>query len=158
MKKLISIVIIGILLFATAGCSCGLSCCGSGQKVPEAKGGVSIAYDDPYVKKVLGYFQANQGYVITFSELRPAEGEQADYNALAGKACIAVVKDEAIAEALRAAGWADVSGTENPLGLVVLSAPDGNEPDRNGDAVSAFKTWLGGEEPKYLIDNPDLIG
>jgi len=158
MKKLISILLIGVMLFATVGCSCGLSCCGSGQKVPEAKGGVTIAYDDPYVKKVLGFFQANQGYTIEYSELKAKEGEPADYNKLAGTACLAVVKDEAVAVALRAAGWTDLSDAENPFGFFVLSAPDANKPTRNSDAIAAFKTWLGGSEPQYLIDNPDLLG
>ncbi|MBR0508153.1 MAG: hypothetical protein IJJ86_06045 [Clostridia bacterium] len=158
MKKLISIVIICIMLFATVGCACGTSCCGSGQSVPQKKGEVTIAYDDPYVKKVLGFFQANQGYVIAFVELKPAESEETDLNKLAGQAGIAVVKDEAIASALREAGWTDLAGMENPFDLIVLSAPDSNNPTRNADAVAALKTWLGGSEPQYLIDNPDLLG
>jgi hypothetical protein len=158
MKKLFSFILIGVMLFATVACSCGMSCCGGGQSVPQKKGDVVIAYDDPYVKKVLGFFQANQGYVIAYQELAAAEGETPDYNQLAGKACIAVLKDEAIASALRAAGWTDLAGTENPFALIVLSAPDENKPTKNSDAVAAFKTWLGGSEPQYLIDNPDLLG
>lgn len=158
MKKLISIVIICMMLFSTVACSCGMSCCGGGQTVPQKKGEVAIAYDDPYVKEALGFFQANQGYVIVYSELKAAEGETPDWNKLAGSACIAVLKDEAIASALRTAGWTDLAGTENPFGFIVLSAPDSNKPARNSDAVSAFKTWLGGSEPQYLIDNPDLLG
>ena len=158
MKKLISIVMICIMLFATVGCACGTSCCGGGQSVPQKKGDVTIAYDDPYVKKVLGFFQANQGYVIEYRELKAAEGETLDYNALAEKACVAVLKEEAIASALREAGWNDLAGTENPFGFIVLTAPDSNKPTKNSDAVSALKTWLGGSEPQYLIDNPDLLG
>ena len=157
MKKLISILIVSVLLFLTAGCSCGLSCCGSTQTVPQAKGGVTIAYDDASVKTVLGYYQANQGYVIEYKELKAAEGETPDYNALAESACIAVVKDEAVASALRAAGWTDLAGGENPFGFVLLNAPDDNAPDRNSDAVSALRTWLGGSEALELSKNADLF-
>jgi hypothetical protein len=139
------------MLFATVACSCGTSCCGGGQSVPQKKGDVVIAYDDPYVKKVLGFFQANQGYVIAYQELAAAEGETPDYNQLAGKACIAVLKDEAIAEKLKAAGWietpdwtdAQKKTNEGLFHFIVLTSPANTESGKK--AAKYLTDWLVGD-------------
>lgn len=152
MKKLISILIIAILLFTTAGCSCGLSCCGSGQKVPEKKGDVTLAFDNALTEKLLAYFQANQGYVVT-GELLTAE---TDLTAV--KAKIAVLKDAAVIEALAAAGWTETAHwteaqkTENAklFNFTVLEAPNGAPSET---ALKALVGWLGSSEAAELFNN-----
>ena len=145
MKKLISILIISILLFTTVGCSCGLSCCGTKQVVPEKKGDVAIAYDDESIKTILAYFQANQGYVVTGVLL---DGET-DFESIDAK--LAVVKDEATVEKLEAEGWTETAhwtetqkaNNEKLFGYIVLEAPEGVYDD---SALLALTRWLGGGE------------
>lgn len=153
MKKLISILIIAILLFATAGCSCGLSCCGGGgQKVPEKKGDVNIAYDNALTEKLLAYYQANQGYVVT-GKLLTADTDLADVSAK-----IAVLKDAAMIEKLTAAGWketahwteAQKAENEKLFGFTVLEGPDGASSE---NALKALLNWLGSKEAAELYQN-----
>ena len=69
MKKIIAIIVISVLSLAMIGCSCASCGCGGGQNVPSAKGEVSIAYDKAEIRDLLSYYQANQGYVVTFVPL-----------------------------------------------------------------------------------------
>ena len=145
MKKLISILIVFMMLFITAGCSCGLSCCGSGQKLPEKKGDVNLAYDDPSTATILAYFQANQGYVVNGTLLNA----ETDYEALSKTVFFAVVKDAAVIEKLTAAGWketahwteAQKANNEKLFGYTVLEAPNALATD----AIKALTGWLGGD-------------
>lgn len=151
MKKLISICIVSILLFTLAGCSCGLSCCGSKQNVPTAKGAISIAYDNAKTADLLAYYQANQGYVITGVLL----SADTDYNAVG--ATVAVVKDAAYIEKLTAAGWTETAHwteaqkaeNDNLFGFTVLEAPNAAAES----AIKALLNWLGGSEAKELYGN-----
>lgn len=146
MKKLISILIIFLMLMTTAGCSCGMSCCGTKQNVPAAKGNIALAYDDESVKTVLAYFQANRGYVVDGTLLT----EETDFAALGDTVKIAVVKDDATAEKLKAAGWIDTgcwtegqkANNEKLFGYSVLEAPS----SVTTDALMALTDWLGGNE------------
>ena len=158
MKKFVSILAIAVLLLATVGCSCGLSCCGSSQvpKGPE-NAAFTLAFDDADTKALLAYFQANTGYQPSFADVpAAAEGEVADPAANAATACVAVLKDEANAAALEEAGWTRVT-LDNAFGLIVLEAPANSAAARNADAVSALKVWLGGAEAQYLFAHPDLL-
>ena len=152
MKKLITLVIVFALLFTTAGCSCGLSCCGSGQSVPTAKGDVTIAYDNARISDLLAYFQANQGYVVT-GELLTVESDPSTV-----KAKIAVLKDAAVIEALTAAGWTETvhwteaqkASNEKLFAFTVLEAPKGAASE---NALKALVGWLGGDEAAALYQN-----
>ncbi len=152
MKKLISILVIAILLFATVGCSCGGSCCGGGKKLPEAKGDVSIVYDNALTEKLLAYYQANQGYVVS-GKLLTAETDLADIGAR-----IAVLKDDAVIAKLTAAGWketahwteAQKAANDKQFGFTVLEAPDGAPAE---SALKALVDWLGGKEAAELAQN-----
>lgn len=146
MKKLISILIVFLMLFLTAGCSCGMSCCGTKQSVPAAKGNAAIAYDDENIKTILAYFQANRGYVVNGTLLT----EETDLETLSDTAKIAVVKDEAVAEKLRANGWKDTANwteaqwtnNEKLFNYAVLESPDA----LTSEACKALTEWLGGGE------------
>lgn len=157
MKKFVSIVVIAVLLLATVGCSCGLSCCGSSQvpKGPE-NAAFTLAFDDADTKALLAYFQANTGYQPTFVDVTEPTEEAKDAAALAATACVAVVSDEANAAVLEAAGWTRIS-LDCPFALTVLEAPSASTAVRNADAVSALKVWLGGAEAQYLFAHPDLL-
>lgn len=153
MKRFISVIIASILLLATFGCTC-TSCCG-GQKVPTAKGSVSVAYDREKTKDLLSYYQANQGYVVTGTLLN----EETDYATLANTAKVAVVKDAATVEKLTAAGWTETANwteaqkaaNDKLFGFSILEAPDSAE--SNKEAVTALAAWLSGSEATSLHGN-----
>lgn len=152
MKKLISILMITVLLFATVACSGGTSCCGSGQKIPAKKGDVSIAYDSETTKEVLAFFQANQGYVVTGTML----DEQTDYEKVKDFAKIAVVKDPSVVEKLTAAGWSETANwtaaqkanNDGMFAFTVLEAPG----SISGEAAKALTEWLGGGENSEIAE------
>ena len=160
MKKLISILVIAVLLFSAVGCSC--SSCGGSKNVPTAKGSVSIAYDKAEAKELLTYYQANQGYVVTFVLL----DENTDYETLRNTVRVAVVKDPAVIEKLKEAGWSETAQwteaqkTNNAkyFNLTVLEALGENGATANEDAVKTLASWLGGEaEPlEDLLKNSDF--
>ena len=156
MKKICSILLIAVFLFATVGCSCGLSCCGSSQvpKTPENPTFV-LAYDDASIKTLLAYYQANTGYQPSFTDVTEKTEAAYDPATLATPACIAVLKDETVIANLEAANWTRVS-LDNPFGLTVLEPPSGSSAVRNENATSALKVWLGGAEAKYLSEHADL--
>lgn len=156
MKKFLSILLIAVMLFATVGCSCGLSCCAKSQvPVPPENAAFALAYDDASILSLLAYFQANTGYQPTFSDVTDAASETADPVAIASTSCIAVLKDEANAAVLEEAGWTRLN-IDNVFELIVLEPPTDSTAVRNADAVSALKVWLGGAEAQYLSAHPDL--
>lgn len=157
MKRLLTIALIAVFLLGTVGCSCGLSCCAkSNVPTPPENAAFTLAYDDAASLKLLAYFQANTGYQPTYVDVTEAEeGAAADPAAKASAACVAVLKDEANAAALEAAGWTRVGG-ENLFSLIVLEPPAISTAVRNDNAVSALKVWFGGTEAKYLVEHPDL--
>lgn len=149
MKKIIAIIVISVLSLAMIGCSCASCGCGGGQNVPSAKGEVSIAYDKAEIRDLLSYYQANQGYVVTFVPLE----ESTDFAKLSDSVRVAVVKDEAVIEQLKAAGWieteqwteAQKASNEKLFGLTVLELPNESGASLNKDAVAALTRWLSGE-------------
>ncbi len=157
MKKIVSILMIAVFLFATVGCSCGLSCCAKSQvPTPPENAAFTLAYDDPSITTLLAYFQANTGYQPTFTNVTEFDEVHTDVVSCASLSCVAVLKDEANAAALEEAGWTRVA-VENGFSLIVLAAPDGSSAVRNETAVSALKVWLGGTEARYLSEHPDLL-
>ena len=141
MKKLISFFMIFVLLFAVAACA------RSSTAVDNTRGSVSVAYDKAVTKDLLAYFQANQACTAEGTLL---DGET-DYAALSGKAFIALVKDEAIAEQLKAAGWietedwteAQKKANEEMFGFTVLTAPECTAAQKN--ASKLLTDWLVGD-------------
>ena len=106
MKRTITIILSAILLLASVGCSCGLSCCAKSQvPTPPENAAFTLAYDDASIPTLLAYYQANTGYQPTFVNVTESgeENVEADPAALAVTACVAVLKDEANAAALEAA-------------------------------------------------------
>lgn len=157
MKRVLSIFLSAILLLATVGCSCGLSCCAKSQvPTPPENAAFTLAYDDASIPALLAYFQANTGYQPTCVNVTETMDEtEADPAALAASACIAVLKDEANAAVLEAAGWTRVT-SDNPFALILLESPAGSGAAVNSDATSALKVWFGGTEAKYLAAHTDL--
>lgn len=141
MKKLVSFILISILLLAAAGCVCGTT-----QTVTH-RGSLSVAYDDPLTKELLVYFQANQDCIVT-GVLLDAE---TDYETLADKASVAVIKDGAFADRLRAAGWTDTESwsdeqkkaNEEYFNFTVLNAP--NPASGEKEAAKFLTDWLVGD-------------
>ena len=141
MKKLITLLIALILLTAVAGCT------GGQQQTVSHRGELSVAYDRESTKELLAYFQANQDCIVT-GVLLDAE---TDYEALPTKASVALLKDEAVAEQLRAAGWTE---TENwtdaqkktngdTFGFIVLTAPDRTDSAKKAEKL--LTDWLVGD-------------
>ena len=157
MKRFLSILVVAIFLFGTIGCSCGLSCCGAKSQVPTPPDNptFTLAFDDATVKSLLAYYQANTGYQPTYVDVTETDEIQKDAVERAASSCIAVLKDEANAAALEAAGWTRLN-LDNGFSLIVLEPPAGSTAVRNDNAVSALKVWLGGTEAKYLSEHPDL--
>ena len=157
MKKLISVLIISVILLTAAACICSSS--GSAQT---ARGELAVVYDRELTKELLAYFQANQGCVVTFVLL----DENTDYETLKSTVRVAVVKDQAVIEKLKEAGWSETAQwteaqkTNNAkyFDFTVLEALGENGATANEDAVKALTSWLGGEaEPlEDLMKNSDF--
>lgn len=159
MKRTITIFLSAILLLATVGCSCGLSCCAKSQvPTPPENAAFTLAYDDASIPVLLAYFQANTGYQPTFVNVTDSGSEdtEAEPAVLASSACIAVLKEEANVAVLEQAGWTRMT-LDNVFELIVLEAPSTSSAVRNTDAVSALKVWFGGAEAQYLFAHPDLL-
>ena len=142
MKKLISFFIIAALLFTAAACASG-----STAVVDNTRGSISVAYDNELTKDLLVYFQANQS-VITTGVLLDAE---TDYDALAAKTSVALLKDEAIAEKLKSLGWTETEDwTEaqkkangEMFRFIVLVSPEIDASDMND--AKLLTNWLVGD-------------
>jgi hypothetical protein len=156
MKKLISIILLSVLLLATVGCSCGTSCCGGKQNLPSAKAEVSVAVENEDVQKLLAYFQVNQGYVVKPVVLNA----DTDYATLYKSARIAVVRDDATVESLKAAGWTETAhwtdaqkaSNASLFNLTVMESLSENGASVNTDAIRALTGWLGGGANSEIAD------
>lgn len=141
MKKLISFLIVMTLLFTAAACA-------SSSAAPQTtRGEISVAYDNALTKDLLVYFQANQSVRAT-GVLLDAE---TDYDALADNASVALLKDEAIAEQLKALGWietenwteAQKKANAEMFDFIVLVSPSVNESGKK--AAKLLTDWLVGD-------------
>ena len=141
MKKLISFFIIAVLLFAAAACASGSTA------AQTARGELTVAYDREITKDLLVYFQANQS-VLTNGVLLDAE---TDFAALAGNASVALLKDEAVAEQLRALGWTETDdwteaqkkANDEMFRFTVLVSPSVTESGKK--AAKLLTGWLVGD-------------
>ena len=141
MKKLISFFLIFVLLFAVAACT------RSSTAVDNTRGNISVAYDKEITKDLLVYFQANQS-VVTTGVLLDAETV---YDALADNASVALLKDEAIAEQLKALGWTETEdwteaqkkANDEMFRFIVLVSPSINESGKKG--AKLLTDWLVGD-------------
>ncbi len=141
MKKLISFFLIAVLLFTAAACA-------SSSAAPQTtRGEISVACDNALTKDLLVYFQANQSVRAT-GVLLDAE---TDYDALADTASVALLKDEATAEQLKALGWTEAENwTEAQkqanaelFDFIVLVSPSVNESGKK--AAKILTDWLVGD-------------
>ena len=143
MKKLIAFCLISVLLFTAAACVCGTN--GTAQST--IRGELSVAYDNALTGELLIYFQANQACTVK-GVLLDAE---TDYAVLYETASVALVKDEAVIEALRAAGWTDTENwteaqkkaNDGMFGFTVLNSPKITETAKT--ASKLLTEWLAGD-------------
>ena len=141
MKKLILFVLSTVLLLALVGCICG-----SSQTVTH-RGELTVAYDVDLTKDLLAYFQANQDCIVTGIKL----DEKTDYNKIGDNVTVAVVKDEAIAEKLVAAGWVETENWTNAqkatnaekFGFIVLLSPKATSGEK--ETSKLLSDWLVGD-------------
>lgn len=142
MKKLISLMMAFVLMLAIVGCACN-----STSSAQTARGELSVAYDKAGAGDLLAYFQANQGVVVTGVQL----DEKTDYAKLSKTASVALIKDEAVAEKLKAAGWTETqdwteaqkAANESTFNFTVLIAPDAS--DSSKTAAKILTGWLAGD-------------
>ena len=142
MKKLISFFIITILLFTAAACASN-----SASAAQTTRGELTVAYDNDLTKDLLVYFQANQS-VLANGVLLDAE---TDYEALASSASVALLKDEAIAEKLKALGWTETEdwteaqkkANDEMFRFTVLVSPSATESGKK--AAKLLTDWLVGD-------------
>ncbi len=142
MKKLIAFFMMFILLFAAVACARS-----SQQTGPTYRGELTVYCDDALTKDLLVYFQANQS-CITTCEIVDAE---TDFAAFMNKTGAAVLKDEAIAEKLKAAGWietpdwtdAQKKTNEGLFHFIVLTSPANTESGKK--AAKYLTDWLVGD-------------
>ncbi len=140
MKKLISLFVIFILVLAVAGC-------GGAQQQHQNRGELTVAVDHALTQDLLAYFQANQDCIVTCTLL----DAKTDYAKLGDTASAALVKDEATAEKLRAAGWKDAEEwtpaqaetNTKMFNFTVLTAPKITESGKK--AVKLLTDWLVGD-------------
>ena len=143
MKKLITFFLISVLLFSAAACACGTST----NTQTTVRGELSVAYDNALTKELLHYFQANQACTVK-GVLLDAE---TDYSTLSGQASVALLKDEAIAEQLKAAGWTETENWSDAqkktngelFGFIVLTAPERTESAKKAEKL--LTDWLVGD-------------
>ena len=143
MKKLISFFLIAVLLFTAAACVSGSSSTAS----PTTRGELTVAYDKEITGDLLIYFQANQSVLVTGVLLNAGT----DYDALAAKASVALLKDEAIAEQLKAKGWTETEDwteaqkktNDEMFRFIVLVSPSVSESGKK--AAKLLTDWLVGD-------------
>ena len=142
MKKLIAFFLISVLLFTAAACVRS-----NAQSTVSTRGEITVYYDNPLTAELLPYFQANQACIVTAELL----DENTDYEAIAQKTGAALLKDEAVAEQLKAAGWTETQDwTEAQkqsnaamFNYIVLVSPENGETaDR---AAKMLTDWLVGD-------------
>ena len=142
MKKLIAFFLVFVLLMIAAACAGNTS--GNTQTL---RGELSVAYDNALTGELLVYFQANQGCSVQ-GVLLDAE---TDYEDLHETASVALVKDEAVIEALKEAGWIETEDWSDAqkkmnagmFGFTVLSAPVITETAKTSSKL--LTDWLVGD-------------
>ena len=142
MKKLISFFLIFVLLFAVAACASS-----GGSTAQTTRGELTVAYDNELTKDLLVYFQANQS-VLPNGVLLDAE---TDYDALKDNVSVALLKDEAIAEKLKALGWTETEdwteaqkkANDEMFRFIVLVSPSINESGKR--PAKLLTDWLVGD-------------
>lgn len=140
MKKLISVLIAFVMLFAIAACASGNSNTDSGPR-----GTLSVVYDHELTKQLLGYFGANQYCVVTYILLE----EETDLDAITD--AVALLKDEAAIERLKAKGWTEAEywtdaqkeTNAGMFGFTVLNAPQITDTTKAAGAI--LSGWLIGD-------------
>ena len=140
MKKLISFFMIFILLFAAAACA------RTAQTVTH-RGELSVFCDDSLTKELLTYFQANQDCIVT-SEVLSADFDESPFAAKTG---VALLKDEAIAQKLKDAGWTETQdwteaqkkANADMFDFTVLLSPANSETARK--TAKLLTDWLVGD-------------
>lgn len=143
MKKLIAFFLISVLLFTAAACARGTN----GNAQTTIRGELSVAYDNTLTGELLTYFGANQACTVK-GVLVNAE---TDYAILYETASVALVKDDAVIEALKAAGWTDTENwteaqkktNDGMFGFTVLNSPKITETAKT--ASKLLTDWLVGE-------------
>ena len=141
MKKLILFFLSFALLFTIAACARGA------QQTVSHRGELTVFCDDSLTEDLLVYFQANQDCIVTCETLQP----ETDYAALSEKAGVALLKDEAVAEQLKAAGWTETEdwteaqkkANDDMFGFIVLNAPASTESSKK--AAKLLTDWLAGD-------------
>ena len=142
MKKLIAFFLIFVMLFTAAACARNTS--GSTQTL---RGELSVAYDNALTGELLVYFQANQNCTVTGTLL----DDETDYAAITEKSGVALLKDEAIVQKLKDAGWTETEdwtekqkGTnESMFNFTVLQSPANTETAKK--ASKLLTDWLVGD-------------
>lgn len=140
MKKLISVFIAFILLFAIAACARGNS-----SSVYQSRGNLSVVCDNELTVDLLGYFQANQNCVATGILLT----EETDTDSITD--AVALLKDEANAEQLKAKGWTEAEywtdaqkeTNADMFNFIVLNAPQVTEATETAGKI--LTDWLVGD-------------
>lgn len=143
MKKLISFFIISVLLFAAVACAGSAS----NNAASSVRGELTVAYDNAITGELLPYFQANQACTAAGVLL----DAQTDYAKLSETVAVALLKDEAIAEKLKAAGWietedwteAQKKANEEMFGFIVLTPANQNATQKT--ASKLLMNWLVGD-------------
>ena len=139
MKKLIVLFLAALLLFAAAACA------QQQTEVEKPRAEFTVVYDKEITKELLGYFMANQYCVVTGVQLT----KDADLSAITD--AVALLKDEAAIEQLKAMGWTeaeywtDAQKEKNAemFNMTVLNAPKITDPAKTGGAI--LSGWLVGE-------------
>lgn len=140
MKKLISVLIAFLLLFAIAACANRNSSVDSGPR-----GTLSVVYDNELTGQLLGYFGANQKCVVTGVLLE----KNTDLAAITDG--VALLKDEAAIERLKAKGWTEAEywtdaqkeTNAGMFGFTVLNAPKSTDATKAAGAI--LSGWLIGD-------------
>lgn len=142
MKKLIAFFLISVMLFTAAACACGAQ-----QQTVTHRGEITVYCDNALTTDLLTYFQANQDCLVTCEVLNA----ETDYEALSSKTGVALVKDEAVAQKLRDAGWTETEDwtnaqkekNEQMFGFTVLLSPKNSDTGRK--AAKLLTDWLVGD-------------
>ena len=143
MKKLIAFFMIFVLLFTAAACAGSAS----GSAASTTRGELAVLYDNARTRDLLAYFQANQSCTVKGTLL----DAETDYEALPAETFIALLKDEAVAETLKAAGWTETEDwseaqkktNESMFGFIVLVAPNCTETAKKAEKL--LTNWLVGD-------------
>lgn len=140
MKKLISFFLILTLLFAAIACA-------ARTQTVSHRGELNVVFDNTLTRDLLAYFQANQDCIVTGTLL----DDETDYAAISSKSGTALVKDEAVIQKLKDAGWTETenwtekqkSTNESMFNFTVLQSPTVTESSTR--ASKLLTDWLVGD-------------